>query len=861
MENATSDRGIFASVPYDAVSSIGEPVDVVRVQIGPQFLNLFSEHLYSSPNKAFEELISNSWDAGATVVHVNVPDDLNIETASIWVLDNGTSMDVDGFRTLWSVATSSKRMSPPPTGRKPIGKFGVGKLATYLLSHELTYVCKAEDGVIRAITMDYRRIEQGEKTALHIEPLPLSVRTISDTQLTSLLISLDHGDEISALIRSGVAETKHDTDFVDEFGGAEPEPAAPKGTWTLAVLSSLKQAGKDLRTGWIRRLLRTALPLGKTITIRFNNEVLSSAKTTSDVKCEWILGTGLVFDTVVIPSGETVAIEERTTPYPHLFVEGLGRITGRARLYESRISGGKSDKIEASNGFFINVLGRVIKPDDPYFGLENLSHSAWSKFRATIRADGLDKVLSVNREGVAQSRELMIVKAVIMRLFNKARQIHDVSVGQSWPDIGAVLTEKWGVVPFQPLHRVVGDAFSSHGATPEFVDMSKVASLDPARLEWERKSHEEPGELIKDVILADLGSYNKLVRYDVNTRTVVVNRNHPFAEEHAETSEQLRVLRDMALVDLLTDAFMVDIGIPEDRLTEIRNYKDRALRLVAQVRRRSAAQIASLLNNATAHPKGFERIVGDALDYLGFSVERLGQSGEPEGVAIAVITPAANDARVAYKFTYDAKSSESGKAKTHNVGIAGLARHRRDKNADFTLVVAPGFNAGALEQEARENLVTPMLASDLARLVMATVGYGAFDLVEFRGVFALYSPTSVTAWVDGLISGRANKKLLSLATLISALTELTSANPDRPDMLHCSQIAEQCRKILGDMQFPTRVDVAKAIGGLALIVPNVISVSNQDVFMNASATKIRETIVRQLNTLPDDLRYGMVRPE
>ena len=58
--------------------------------------------------------------------------------------------------------------------RRPIGKFGVGKLATYLLAHELTYVCKAADGVIRAVTMDYRRIDDDpKKTALHIDPVPL----------------------------------------------------------------------------------------------------------------------------------------------------------------------------------------------------------------------------------------------------------------------------------------------------------------------------------------------------------------------------------------------------------------------------------------------------------------------------------------------------------------------------------------------------------------------------------------------------------------------------------------------------------------------------------------------------------------
>jgi hypothetical protein len=80
-------------------------------------------------------------------------------------------------------------------------------------------------------------------------------------------------------------------------------------------------------------------------------------------------------------------------------------------------------------------------------------------------------------------------------------------------------------------------------------------------------------------------------------------------------------------------------------------------------------------------------------------------------------------------------------------------------------------------------------------------------------------------------------------------------------MLHCSQIADAGKRILADNQFPTRMDVAVAINGLALMVPNVISISmsSQDVFLNASPAKIRETILHQLSSIPDELRYGIVR--
>jgi hypothetical protein len=217
-------QGHAQEAPIDLISSIGERVETVEVQIGPQFLNLFSEHLYSSPNKAFEELISNSWDAGATEVHVHVPDDLQSPRASIWILDNGGSMDVEGFRALWAVASSTKRESSDPGARKPIGKFGVGKLATYLLADELTYVCRAADGVIRAITMDYRLIDKGEKNALHIDPVPLAVRVLTVEKLQELLRSIKESDEAAKLISSGLKNAKPDPHYVDEFGGPDITP-------------------------------------------------------------------------------------------------------------------------------------------------------------------------------------------------------------------------------------------------------------------------------------------------------------------------------------------------------------------------------------------------------------------------------------------------------------------------------------------------------------------------------------------------------------------------------------------------------------------------------------------------------------
>ncbi|MEI9988470.1 MAG: ATP-binding protein [Rhizomicrobium sp.] len=845
--------------PKDDIATVGHAVGEIDVNIGPRFLNLFSEHLYSSPNKAFEELVSNSWDAGAEAVYIGIPDDLTASTAAIWVLDDGQSMNIDGFRALWSVATSNKREAPTLHGRKQIGKFGVGKLATYILANQLTHICKAADGKIRAITMDFRVIDKAAaSSALHIEKMPLTVRELSHADLKQLLTKSVAGRAALELIEAGIPKLNSATDYDNEFGTPDIAPAKSKGTWTLAILSALKDDGQNLQQGWIKRILRSALPLGTTISVKFNDDVLYSSKSSAPIQQEWVLGPGLDIDALEI-GDNVVPVVAKATPYPHLEIEGLGTVSGRARIFKSRISGGKSDRVDASNGFFVNVRGRVIKPEDPYFGIDNLNHSAWAKFRATIRADGLDDRISVNRESIADSVELQIVRAILKKLFNKARGVHDAAGEAGWPDAGAVLAEKWGTVPFEPLVRVVGERL--YGTLPGFVDTTHVSDFAQTQREWEASP---PKDAIREVVLKDGAREDRLVTYDLATRSVIVNKSHPFAREHGTTHEQLRLLRDTAFVELLTEAFMADIGISDDRIKEISDYRERTYRLVAQVGRRSAAQIASMLVEATNHEKGFERIIGDALEHIGFAVERLGQSGQPEGIATANITAASSgsgDVRQAYSMTYDAKSSARGKASTHNVGFSTLARHRIDAGANYALVVAPDFAEGALQKEAAASGVTPIRAKDLAALVMLTVGYGPLDLGAFKSIFALHDPDAVADWVLQLQKSLASKLQLQLDTLIQALDQITKENPDRPDALNCTLIAEECRKILKNKTFPAKNDVANVIRGLAVTIPNIISIADSgfEVTLSAPAQKIREALAHQLNTVPADMKFGIAQ--
>ena len=116
----------------------GKKIDDIQVKISYKIIELFSAGLYSSPNKAFEELVCNSYDAFATNVSVYVAPDLSANDAYIWVCDNGEGLNAQELKDLWRIGESSKRDDlNRDQKRLQIGQFGIGKLATYILARKM----------------------------------------------------------------------------------------------------------------------------------------------------------------------------------------------------------------------------------------------------------------------------------------------------------------------------------------------------------------------------------------------------------------------------------------------------------------------------------------------------------------------------------------------------------------------------------------------------------------------------------------------------------------------------------------------------------------------------------------------------
>ena len=251
-----------------------------------------------------------------------------------------------------------------------------------------------------------------------------------------------------------------------------------------------------------------------------------------------------------------------------------------------------------------------------------------------MRADGLNAAVSVDRESVNEDKTVQIFRAFLRAMFNRVRSAYDDAAEASWPKAGEILTRRWGTVPLGPLRRVLGQGPTDPDSeAPSFV-------LMPPGSEWPAGVDDDvDADLVEDVLIEALGPESQLVRYDPVAKQVLINRDHPFTREYAGTHEQQVLLRDTAFVELLTQAYMSDLGVPYQTVTQVSDYRDQLLRLVARVRRKSAFQLAELLDSVTNDKDALERAVSEALEYLGFVVEFIAGSGEPEGVASAPVTP------------------------------------------------------------------------------------------------------------------------------------------------------------------------------------------------------------------------------
>jgi len=736
----------------------GRQTDTIDVKISHRIIQLFSEGLYSSSHKAIEELVSNAFDAGAHNVHVILSPDLQDEAASIVVIDDGEGMDATALKRHWVIGHSARRTRHLPHGRKPIGKFGIGKLATYVLARQLTHVCKSE-GKFYATTMDYGALEQKKGTAesegvFNEETIQLPLRELTE-------------EEAKRALQPWTTGTKAGYQALRLFG----ERAC--ASWTVAIMSGLTEMGKKVQRGRLKWILRTAMPLRDDFKLYLDGDPVEPARIDSPVIQRWVIGKDIIELSKPCPDG-FVAREDETVPQDSVHRYGLshhelGRITGYVELYEDELTGKKSEDIGRSNGFFVYVRGRMINTEDPGFGIERnlLRHGTFSRLRVVVHIDSLDEELRSSRESLRQGERYNLAKNFLHAVFNLARnKLVEYEKSQS-PGalIAARASSAPGSMTRKPLLALAQMAIEGK-ISPFYTRLPSGLSRQQRTdfLKHLRSRAESEEGLLRTSELVSLPSEYGIAVYDLESGTLQINLSHPFVacfqEEFSKTKTSLP-LEMFVLSEILTEAHLYYMGLEESRIRDILARRDELLRqLVRSSGKRNVRMISLALQDAKDDADKLEEEMRAAFEAMGFAnVIRLGGKGRPDGTAEAHL-PATEDGRPQrYKVGLEAKSG--GPVTAQRLGVSRIARHMKEYECDHHLVIGNQFNTATADdcatvKEIKEEIlrsgktITLMHIDDFARLVRL-VPPKRVGLSKLRELFReCITPEESKRWIDSI---------------------------------------------------------------------------------------------------------------
>ena len=718
------------STDISALTDASQAVDEIPVAINYDIIRLFSEGLYRSPHKAVEELVSNGYDAGAKHVHVLLPEQTEGRASSLaplWVIDDGHGMDVDGFHQLWRVADSTKDDSPRPKGRAPIGQFGIGKLAAYVLAWRLTHLSRV-DSRLRLTTMDFRQVTGRQASAS--PPVRVSLREIDDATAKGYLDDIKRRDPEAWKLM---------------FDDKNSVP-----TWTAAGLSDFKGLYNQLSAGTLRWVLRTGLPLHADFAITLNGDrLVSSKESLKEIKR--------------FPLNDTL--------------NGIGRIQGTARIHEKQLTTGKSEQMGRSNGFFIRVRGRVINLGDGHFGLPELNYAAWSRFALEVEAGGLRDYLLSSREGVRDTEEIRQFRQYLLEKFNRCRAAYEewAKPDSKNLDIDALLEKPPSVHVTDPLCRAVSETVNS-GADSFYIAMPtdyEEATLRQWLASYNTAALEKP---LQHTRFDKHGPNAPALRYDPTTRQLSVNRQHPFVDKLTSGNKYRIPAMLFASSEVFIEGQLLEHGVERSAVASFLRDRDRILRLMAGNAPPTAIEVIRQLEVAKENSKALEIAVGAAFRVLGFEYEQKGgNSPGPDGVLSAKLGQR-TDATADYRLVYDAKQTNRPTVQADKIDLASLHEFRVRAEADFGFFIAAAYAAenepnGALNRRISDEWgqrLTLLKVDHLHSLVWLHYDYGV-TLTELRSLFVkARTVPEVNSWITSF-SDRLREREVPLEALLRGL--------------------------------------------------------------------------------------------
>lgn len=789
----------------------GKKVDDIPVHVSYRIIELFSAGLYSSPNKAFEELVSNSYDALADTVAVYLPLDKLDDKSIIWVCDNGTSMDKAGLKNLWRIGESIKNGAEQKS-RPLIGKFGIGKLATYILTYKLTYICKTEEGFF-SVTMDYRDITK-DTQEIKLDEIQLEQAEVAE--LLSPYLNVNGQDMIPF-----------------NLWGDNAEP-----TWTFTIMSDLKPKVSEIQDGRLKWILSTALPLNPNFQLWYNGDILKSSKEKMEPMQTWQFGD--TTDTVVQKFDDYTAGSDSNGFYVDM--PNLKKVRGTVELYSDSLVKGKSNDWGHSHGIFLMIRKRLINVDDPLLGMPAMSHGVFNRIRIIVEADNLNDYITSTRESIKDSAPFFDLKKYIQRKFSEAREFYFSRINEEERISRASykVSHAAGSMTRRPLLVAAKKFFSGEISQLLLTDIPSGLSNDEKEIiihQLEQDLTSESG-IIKDVKWVALQTADPIAKFDLVSGIASINLMHPFFANFVEVANPLP-FQLFGLTEILTEVSLVEQGVDESQIKEIMYRRDSILRELTSSDKQNAPAVASLIKATLNNADGLEDALVKAFSALGFETIPIGGKGTPDGIATAYLGH--KQSLENYKVTFDAKSTGKEKIMASTAHISGVVRHRTDYNAEYATIVAINFQGAmdensAVNKEAKASKVNLLRANDLMTLVLLA-GPKQLGLQQLRDFFEnCHTVVETSTWINNFKNLQIDRG--PIKEVLDAIYSLTKNDTERPNI---ASIRAALKYQFGiDISSP---GIVKIVESIKTQVPNYISFENDLV----SIQNTPEIILRALN--------------
>ena len=709
----------------------GNVVDQVSLNVDYRIIEHFSRHLYESPNKAVEELVANGFDAFATEVLVFTPGKYAADRILVW--DDGESMDVEGLKELWWIAKSPKsgERVEKRNGkeRKIIGKFGIGKLASYAVGEVISHVCRHQ-GEYYLVSIDYATV-------------------CGSKGVQAPIIRLPEEDRAVELVKSLFREL--------------PPSAAgmlQKDSWTLAVVEKLKVA--DLPSGRLTWVLGNGMPLRPDFSIKVNEEAVRS-RLEKKAEVDWDFGSKQVVDAInsrwrdavkdgtihsSIEYGRKTGIEygrktglDPAAPLkevPFVQFPNLGQVWGQVRLFGETLLKFRTQDHGRSHGFFVIVRGRLVNPDDEKLFNPDPSFQSFYRSQFILFADDLDEVLLADRQRLRlderTQQEFEILQKALSGIARTTIEERDRKQDED-QSTRSVLPTGSRIHYRDPLNALLFRA-------PE----EDLADFDPAAVTVERK---------------ELGEDDPISVVAFQENAFHVNSRHPYYSAIGKRFGQSKAAREFlrafdlfAISERLLEGHLFNVGIPEDEIKEIVAWREGLFRRLAASYEKTPEMIGEMHRTSYVGGRGFEKALCAVFEDMGFSAEHDGGSGRKDVFVVATV------GRESYDFTVEAKGS-GGHVDNRTANVSGAASHRDQVGAEHALIIArkfAGFAAAgpdrnvAVLEECRTTERVSIMELDSLEKIHGAISRFSYPLPLLKDVFmTLESPRDKLSRIDGLV--------------------------------------------------------------------------------------------------------------